>query len=163
MNDKDKEAFEKYLVENNVNQRQIWNELLLDEVWHAACEYKQKEIDELKSFWKPIIEKFETKFPNVGNANTLALTSLTQAFDIHCKNEKLQTENDELKDRLKHEVDAYKEAARTEAEFVNELQAENAKLNSKLALSKKIIDELVKVAEVHLDDTFEKIKELDDE
>lgn len=43
MIDKDKEAYEKYLVENNVNQRQIWNELSLDEIWQAACGYKQKE------------------------------------------------------------------------------------------------------------------------
>lgn len=48
MNDKDKEAFEKYVIENNVNKRQIWNELSLDEIWEAACEYKQTEIDELK-------------------------------------------------------------------------------------------------------------------
>lgn len=42
MNDKDKKAYEKYFVENNVNQRQIWNILSLDEIWQAACEYKDK-------------------------------------------------------------------------------------------------------------------------
>ena len=44
MNDKDKEAYEKYLIKNNVNQRQIWNELSLDEIWQAACDYMQAEI-----------------------------------------------------------------------------------------------------------------------
>lgn len=44
----DQEAFEKYVAENNVNKRQIWNELTLDEIWQAACEHKQKEIDKYK-------------------------------------------------------------------------------------------------------------------
>jgi len=42
MNDKDKEAFEKWFAQNPVNK------LEAEEAWQAACEYKQKEIDALK-------------------------------------------------------------------------------------------------------------------
>lgn len=53
---------------------------------------------QLKDFWKPIVEKFEEKFPNAGNANTLALTALSEAFDIHCKNETIEAQNKKLGD-----------------------------------------------------------------
>ena len=66
----------------------------LKEAWLAACEIKDKEIEKLKDFWKPIMDKFETKYPNAGNANTIALTALTESFDIHCENEKLKAERD---------------------------------------------------------------------
>lgn len=54
MNDKDKEAFEKWMESedrhdgvfgnNNNFTRDEW---VADKAWQAACEYKQKEIDEL--------------------------------------------------------------------------------------------------------------------
>jgi chromosome segregation ATPase len=54
----------------------------------------EKKMEDLRNFWKPMIDKFETKFPNAGNANTLALTALTESFAIHCENE---TINEKLK------------------------------------------------------------------
>lgn len=80
MNDKDKEAYEKYLVENNVNQRQIWNELSLDEIWQAACEYKQKEIDELEKEKDYLCKKMENM------------------REIYKNSEKLQVENSKLRE-----------------------------------------------------------------
>lgn len=61
------------------------NEWLTDKVKEL-----EKKLADMKNFWKPIIDKFETKYPNAGNANTVALTALTEAFDIHCKNEELE-------------------------------------------------------------------------
>lgn len=46
MNDKDKEAYAIY--ENTILQREGYL-YIAREAWQAACEYKQKEIDELKS------------------------------------------------------------------------------------------------------------------
>jgi hypothetical protein len=42
MNDKDKEAFEKWFDKVEIK----WD---LEEAWQAACEYKQKEIDKLQA------------------------------------------------------------------------------------------------------------------
>ena len=56
---------------------------------------------ELTNFWKPIIDKFLTKYKNAGNANVVALTALTEAFDIHCRNETLEAKNVELENQLK--------------------------------------------------------------
>lgn len=55
MNDKDKEAFEKWAEENGHTETRVrLTELvtvyseLSREAWQAACEFKEKEIDELK-------------------------------------------------------------------------------------------------------------------
>lgn len=51
MNDKDKEAFEKWYSKETSDV--LWEDSNGDEIviksWQAACEYKQKEIDELKN------------------------------------------------------------------------------------------------------------------
>lgn len=53
MNDKDKEAFEKWALEYISTRigyfKMIGTDDLTQEIWQAACEYKQKEIDELKT------------------------------------------------------------------------------------------------------------------
>ena len=55
MNDKDKEAFEKWFS--------TWNRAefpsLCMETWQAACEYKQKEIDEIEAKSSVLIEALE--------------------------------------------------------------------------------------------------------
>ena len=64
MNDKDKEAFEKWLEAQNWYYDSFDNEYYqnglkisiygeTEEAWQAACEYKQQEIDELKNvtYW----------------------------------------------------------------------------------------------------------------
>jgi cysteinyl-tRNA synthetase len=55
MNDKDKEAFEKWYIKtdtipviNNLTGPRTYNYFTLEQTWQAACEYKQKEIDTLK-------------------------------------------------------------------------------------------------------------------
>ena len=79
MNDKDKEAYEKYLIKNNVNQRQIWNELSLDEIWQAACEYKNSELKNAKKFSD--IEVFLAKL-TIENAKLReALTFYVDKYD----------------------------------------------------------------------------------
>lgn len=84
MDDKDKEAYEKYLIKNNVNQRQIWNELSLDEIWQAACEYKQKEIDEIEKEKDYLCRKLEN------------------LREIYKKPSKLQAENAKLVRKIDH-------------------------------------------------------------
>lgn len=55
MNDKDKEAFEKWFS--------TWNRAefpsLCKEAWQAACDYKQKEIDELEAKSSVLTEALE--------------------------------------------------------------------------------------------------------
>jgi len=49
MNDKDKEAFEKFMGENLPFSYYEYYSCPDIDAWKAACEHKQKEIDKLKS------------------------------------------------------------------------------------------------------------------
>jgi hypothetical protein len=110
---------------------------------HQQCiELSRQREHELESklvavtnFWKPIIKKFETKYPNAGNANTLALTSLTEAFDIHCKNEELEkklAETNELNTkRINKQVDHIE------------------KLHNKLSVAVEALREVFRINEEH--------------
>ena len=52
MNDKDKEAFEKWFKETETLQcRGVKTDFL--KIWHAACEYKQNEIDRMINYTIP--------------------------------------------------------------------------------------------------------------
>lgn len=62
----------------------------------------QKEIDRLKYFWKSTLESFEKKYPITGHSNIVALTALTNSFDIYCKNEDLQKEIDDLNKQISY-------------------------------------------------------------
>ena len=97
MNDKDKEAYEKYLIENNVNQRQIWNELSLDEIWQAACDYKQKEIDELEKEKDYLCQKMENMRSIYKDSEKLQAENAKKFSAEEVLLAKLTIENAELK------------------------------------------------------------------
>lgn len=65
MNDKDKEAFNSWWKENMVDPNWLTTDHASDvfNSWQAACDYKQKEIDELKdgSYWQSDIERLEAE------------------------------------------------------------------------------------------------------
>ena len=67
MNDKDKEAFEKWFS--------TWNRAefpgLCMETWQAACDYKQKEIDELEKEKDYLCKKMENMREIYKNAENL--------------------------------------------------------------------------------------------
>lgn len=65
MNDKDKDAFDKWFIEK---YRYNYNDLVIPEsvkpqkeAWQAACEYKQKEIDDLTGQLKSCVFVYEEK------------------------------------------------------------------------------------------------------
>jgi len=109
MNDKDKKAFEEWFL--GLDNAHIISAMKLNrgwfEAWQAACEYKQKEVDFLK-------DRNETNISKVTCVNQV---------------------NDGLHILLKEaeaELFEWKEAAKSEANIVNELQAENKKLREAL-------------------------------
>lgn len=66
----------------------------------------EKKNGQLKRFWEPVLKKFESdKFAMA--QNKIALDSLTEAFDIFCDNEKLQKENEELREALDWVIKGY--------------------------------------------------------
>ncbi len=104
MNDKDKEAFNKYICSHDQGILQHSDDTDIDvaeRAWQAACEYKQKEIND-------ILDKEDMLRDYINNI----------------KNGELKT--------LQAELLEYKEVARSEAQLVNELQAENTKLREYL-------------------------------
>lgn len=175
MNDKDREAFEKWMKNedrhdgvfgnNNNFTRDEW---VADKAWQAACEYKQKEIQDIISFQNAEIIELNKKVSDQDDEY------IKDVNYLDAKIRKLQAENEELKKqiyvegsihkqgdiqremtwkessdmmerivesrtrrleesiksvtKLKAELREYKEAASSEAAFVDELQAENAKL-----------------------------------
>ncbi len=97
------EAFKDFINKVSNNRTLAINRLdLHKKTFIAGTEFMQGEVDKLKDFWKPIMDKFETKYPNAGNANTIALTALTESFDIHCENEKLKELLEKAESHLKH-------------------------------------------------------------
>lgn len=61
MNNVDEEAFEKYVKENQSSYFGVpsWEVDTDRKIWQAACEYKQKEIDELESEKDYLCKKME--------------------------------------------------------------------------------------------------------
>jgi len=112
MNKKDCEALDKFVDEDSLSPEDTkqFTEMtdgeratfIAERFFEAGARYGRQQNSQ---FWKPIIEKFETKFPNAGNANTVALTALTEAFDIHCRNSELEKEKSELIAALKFYAD----------------------------------------------------------
>jgi hypothetical protein len=88
MNDKDKESFEKWHYENIANPPTL-NELI-NKAWIDACEYKQKEIDELKNVIYWTVEQ---------NGKVTRHISIAEI-------EKLQAENEKLKKSLNFTIKA---------------------------------------------------------
>jgi hypothetical protein len=86
MNDKDKEEFDKWYSEEYAEI--LWSHSTGDEVvvitWQAACEYKQKEVDELKNITSWTVEQDG---------------KVTRHLSI-CDIEKLQAENKKLREAL---------------------------------------------------------------
>jgi hypothetical protein len=118
MNDKDKKAFEEWFL--GLDNAHITSAMKLNrgwfEAWQAACEYKQKEIDFLK-------DRNETNISKV--------TCINQVNDgLHI-----------LLKEAEAELFEWKEAARSEADEVNRLQAENKKLYQELEIAKSIFRE----------------------
>lgn len=103
MSEEIEKAFEEWFkTDGNIKCREHysdWDKTIMRAAYLAAQKKHEQEMEKLKSFWKPVIVKFESKFPNAGNANTTALTALTEAFDIHCKNERLEQEMAEMRKR----------------------------------------------------------------
>lgn len=97
MNDKDKEAFIKYICSHDQGILQHSDDTDIDvaeRAWQAACEYMQEE------------------YSNIMEA---------------------MTRTSQYNSKLQAELLEYKEAASSEAELVNELQAENTKLKQKIS------------------------------
>jgi len=107
MNDKDKEAFIEYMGENLPYSYYVSYHCPELKTWQAACEYKQREIDFLKDRNK---------------------TNISKATCINQVNDGLHI----LLKEAEAELLEWKEAARSEAEEVNRLQAENKKLKDAL-------------------------------
>lgn len=106
MNEKDKKAFENWLDDCYFDGDRR-PDPSVKEAWQAACEYKQKEVD----FFK---DRNETNISKV--------TCINQVNDgLHI-----------LLKEAEAELFEWKEAARSEAEEVNRLQAENRKLREAL-------------------------------
>ena len=104
MNDKDKEAFEKWC---NLNVYVHTFDEFIYEGWQASCEYKDKEIESCKRYKDLLVEQLES---------------------CSKENENWQKLYNEVNDELKE----WREAARSEADEVNRLQAENKKLREAL-------------------------------
>jgi hypothetical protein len=84
MNDKDKEAFEKWF---ETDARSLFYGI--EDIWKAACEYKQKEIDFLK-------DRNETNISKV--------TCINQVNDgLHILLKEAEAENKKLREALEHE------------------------------------------------------------
>jgi hypothetical protein len=113
MNEKDKKAFDKWWISNKYQLSPFyWHDTSLvgSEIlatWQAACEYKQKEVD----FFKDRNE-----------------TNISKATCINQVNDGLHI----LLKEAEAELFEWKEAARSEADEVNRLQAENRKLREAL-------------------------------
>lgn len=114
MNEKDKEAFEKWMAfedrhdgvfgNNNNFTRDSW---IAERAWQAACEYKQKEIDDL---------------------NDLVFAIETNNKSMEEQIEYLQAENAKLIEQdqiISQEIKTY-------IDIANRLQAENVKLKEYL-------------------------------
>lgn len=124
MNDKDKEAFDRWNNDSGIlpseqlriffgmsEQERI--KFALEQAWQAACEYKQQGIDELKNvaYWAYEKDGIVTRHISIADVQ-----------------------------KLQAEVLEYKEAARSEAALVNELQSENVKLREALVYIAKVYD-----------------------
>ena len=108
MNDKDKEAFEKFMGENLPFSYYQYYSCPDIDAWQAVCEYKQKEIDELNK----TVEFFASE-------NTHYFESL----------EKLQAENAKLKETISYLPKVATQPYEKEmAKEIQKLQAENLKL-----------------------------------
>lgn len=104
MNDKDLEAFDKWHNENIANPPTL-NELI-NKAWIGACEYKQKEINEL-------------------------IKQLKHEHDLYKKHLKIyEDENAQLREQDK----ILGEEIKTYMTIAEKLQAENAKLKHRMEL-----------------------------
>ncbi len=132
MNDKDKEAFEKWWDEYPMGWK-ISGELHKNtsDSWQAACEYKDKEqyiegsIHESGGIkremtWKESSEMMERMYQG-------AIAQLNREYERIKK--------------FKDEIQEYKEAARSEAEEVNRLQAKLAESTRKLLIFSDDLDQ----------------------
>lgn len=80
MNEKDKEAFEKWWDEIRLRGQSTFGIVAI--TWQAACEYKQKEIDELEKEKDYLYKKMENM------------------RDIYKHSERFQAENAQLRDEI---------------------------------------------------------------
>ena len=116
MNDKDKEAFTQkftfwinHYPSDRLNDWGLYE--LMKSAWQAACDYKQKEIDELEKEKDYLCKKMENM------------------RGIYKDSEKLQAENAKLKEQdqiIGKEIKTY-------IQIAEKLQAENAELKQKLS------------------------------
>jgi hypothetical protein len=161
MNDKDKEAFVKYMAENLPYSYYVSYHCPELKTWQAACEYKDKEqyiegsIHESGGIkremtWKESSDMMENMYQG-------AIARLDREYK---RIRELQAENKE-----------WKEAARSEANIVNELQAENKKLKEALeheSNKRKILQDGMEFivsgryyTEHVAEETLEKLKEVE--
>ena len=118
MNDKDKEALKERLSSMGFPDENSY--LFYHKAWKAACEYKHKEIEELKS---RLIRLFEP----------------TRKFwdeDYRSRTEKLQAENANLREQdqiISQEIKTY-------IQIADRLQTENKKLREALVYIAKVYD-----------------------
>jgi chromosome segregation ATPase len=172
MNDKDKEAFNKW--RNSTSTR-----LDIHDAWQAACEYKDSEqyiegsIHESGGIkremtWKESSDMMENMYQG-------AIARLEKEYK---RIRELQAENKEWKEkllecthnyyRIMEELKEWKEAARSEAEEVNRLQDETKKLrseNSGILITSKINERIdyLQAENKKLRECVEYYADLDDE
>jgi hypothetical protein len=125
MNDKDKEAFNEW--RNSISTR-----LDIHDAWQAACEYKDKE----QYIEGSIHESGGIKREMTWKESSDMMERMHQGAIAQ-----LNREYERIK-KFKDEIQEYKEAARSEANIVDELQAENKKLREKLETAKIIFIEM---------------------
>lgn len=125
MNDKDKEAFNKYICSHDQGILQHSDDTDIDvaeRAWQAALEYKQKEIDELKD--------------QIDHQDSL-IFELDQNVQVFMEKSKaLQAENERLKEAISYLPKVPTKLYEKElAQRIQRLDAENNKLKSVVMLA----------------------------
>lgn len=141
MNDKDKEAFEKWIDSDVLSQDEsaLFKNMseqervvfVTERTWQAACEYKDKE----QYIEGSIHESSGIKREMTWKESSDMMERMYQGAIAQ-----LDREYKRIKE-FQAELLEYKEAARSEAEEVNRLQAENKKLRQELEIAKSIFRE----------------------
>ena len=106
MNDHDKEAFEKWWDEIRLRGQSTFGIVAI--TWQAACEYKQKEIDDLKNvtYWSVEQNGKVTRHISIAEVEKLQADNRNlqaQVQELIKSRDELREENNRLITRIAHE------------------------------------------------------------
>ena len=126
MNDKDKEAFNKYICTHDQGILQHSDDTDIDvaeRAWQAVCEYKQKEIDELKAENTELVMKLQSRIESLIAENDNLFEEAKR--ELVCKDKKIAYLEAEC-ERVYHPIREFWNQERDEER--KKLLAENTKL-----------------------------------